>query len=82
MARKLKVLFAGEGIYMFTSIYKGRDSFSIGSYFEHGKYFIKALENNDMEYDYILTNRVVEEFPWTLIDIKTRTALSAMFNGG
>ncbi len=43
MARKLKVFFAGEGIYMLTSIYKGRDSFSMGSYFEHGKYFIKAV---------------------------------------
>jgi uncharacterized membrane protein len=70
MVKKLKVLFAGEGIYILTSIYKGRDSFNMGSYVEHGKFFIKALEDNNMDYDYIPTNRVAEEFPWTLDELK------------
>lgn len=70
MAKKIKVLFAGEAVYMLTTIYKGRDSFEMGSYFEHGKYFIKALEDNDIDYDYIPTNKVSEEFPWTLEELK------------
>ena len=70
MVKKLKVLFAGEGIYILTSIYKGRDSFNMGSYVEHGKFFIKALEDNNIDYDYIPTNKVAEEFPWTLEELK------------
>ena len=70
MAGKIKVLFAGEGIYILTSIYKGRDSFNMGSYLEHGKFFIKALEDNKIDYDYIPTNKVAEEFPWTLEELK------------
>ncbi|MFX1538468.1 MAG: Eco57I restriction-modification methylase domain-containing protein, partial [Promethearchaeota archaeon] len=40
------------------------------SYFEHGGYFIKALEDNNIDYDYIPTQRVAEEFPWTLEELK------------
>jgi uncharacterized membrane protein len=70
MVKKLKVLFAGEGIYILTSIYKGRDSFNMGSYLEHGTFFIKALEDNNIDYDYIPTNKVAEEFTWTLEELK------------
>ena len=65
-----KVLFAGEAIYALQTIYKGRNSFSMGRYFEHGGYFIKALKENDIDFDYCPTNRVAEEFPWTLEDMK------------
>ena len=60
-----KVLFAGEAIYTLQTIYKGRNSFSMGRYFEHGGYFIKALEENGIDLDYCPTNKVAEEFPWT-----------------
>ena len=65
-----KVLFAGEAIYSLQTIYKGRNSFSMGRYFEHGGYFIKALEENGIDFDYCPTNKVAEEFPWTLGDMK------------
>jgi uncharacterized membrane protein len=65
-----KVLFAGEAIYTLQTIYKGRNSFSMGRYFEDGGYFIKALEENGIDLDYCPTNRVAEEFPWTLDEMK------------
>jgi len=70
MAKKIKVLFAGEAIYVLTTIYKGWDSFEMGRYMEHGTYFIKALEENGIDYDYIPTNHVAEEFPWSLEELK------------
>jgi uncharacterized membrane protein len=70
MAKKIRVLFAGEGIYSLTKIYKGWDEFAIGKYFEHGHYFIKALESNGFDYDYIPTTKVAEEFPWTADEMK------------
>jgi uncharacterized membrane protein len=70
MAKKINVLFAGEGIYSLTKIYKGWDEFAIGKYFEHGHYLIKALEDSGFDYDYIPTNRVAEEFPWTADEMK------------
>ncbi|MFB0546229.1 MAG: glutamine amidotransferase [Anaerolineae bacterium] len=70
MSKKIKVLFAGEAIYILQSIFKGRDSFSMGRYFEHGGYFIKALKENDIDFDYCPTNKVAEEFPWTLENMK------------
>jgi uncharacterized membrane protein len=71
MAKSIRVLFAGEAIYQLQTIYKGRNSFSMGRYFEHGGYFIKALEQaGDIEYDYCPTHKVAEEFPWTLEAMK------------
>ena len=70
MAGKIKVLFAGEGIYSLTKIYKGWDEFAIGKYMEHGRYLIKAFEDNGFDYDYIPTQRVTEEFPWTADEMK------------
>ncbi len=75
MAKKIKVLFAGEAIYTLQTIYKGWDSFSMGRYFEHGGYFIKALKDNDIDFDYIPTNRVAEEFPWSLAELKIYDAI-------
>ena len=66
----IKVLFAGEAIYMLTSIFKGFNSFEMGKYFEYGKYFINALVENDIEVNYIPTNKVAEEFPWSLEEMK------------
>lgn len=65
----IKVLFAGEAIYILTTIFKGWDSFSMGKYIEHGGYFINALVNNGIEVQYIPTNKVAEEFPWTIDDL-------------
>ena len=70
MAEKIRVLFAGEAIYMLTTIFKGWDSFQMGKYWEHGKFFIKALEDNGIDYDYIPTNKVAEEFPWSVEELK------------
>ena len=70
MGKKLKVLFAGEAIYMLTSIYKGHNSFEMGRYLEHGTYFIESLKENGIDYDYCPTTRVAEEFPWTLEELK------------
>jgi uncharacterized membrane protein len=66
----IKVLFAGEAIYTLETIYKGRNSFSMGRYFEHGEYFTKALEDDGIDYDYCPTHKVAEEFPWTLEEMK------------
>jgi len=68
--KEIKVLFAGEAIYTLQTIYKGWDSFSMGRYFEHGGAFINALAQNGINYDYIPTNKVAEEFPWTLDELK------------
>ena len=70
-----KILFAGEAIYALTTIYKGWDSFGMGKYWEHGKFFEKALKDNNIEYDYIPTNKVMEEFPWTLEELKQYDAI-------
>ena len=70
MGKKIKVLFAGEAIYMRTTIYKGRNSFDMSNYVEHGTFFIKSLEENGIDYDYCPTNKVAEEFPWTLEELK------------
>jgi len=67
---RIKVLFAGEAGYMLTSIFKGFNSIEIGKYFERGKYFINALVENDIEVNYIPTNKVAEEFPWSLDEMK------------
>lgn len=75
MKENPKILFAGEAIYMLTTIYKGWDSFSMGKYFEHGKYFEKALVENGIDYDYIPTHKVMEEFPWTLDELKKYDAI-------
>jgi uncharacterized membrane protein len=75
MEKGTKVLFAGEAIYTLQTVYKGWDSFSMGRYFEHGGYFIKALKENGIAFDYIPTNRVTEEFPWTLEELKTYDAV-------
>jgi len=76
MSRKLKVLFAGEAIYMLTSIFKGRDTIEIGKYAEHGKFFLGAMKDNGIECDYIPTNKVMEEFPWTLEELKKYDAIA------
>ena len=70
MTKNIKVLFAGEAIYCLETIYKGRNSFSMGKYWEHGGYFIKALEDFDIAYDYLPTQKVAEDFPWTLEEMK------------
>jgi uncharacterized membrane protein len=70
MSSGIRVLFAGEAIYALTTIYKGWDSFNMGRYWEHGGYFIKALEENDIAFDYCPTPKVAEEFPWTLQEMK------------
>ena len=75
MEKRIKVLFAGEAIYTLQTVYKGWDSFSMGRYFEHGGYFIKALKEKGIDFDYIPTNKVAEEFPWTLEELKTYDAL-------
>ena len=75
MAKPIKVLFAGEAIYMLETIYKGRDSFSMGKYFEHGDAFRNALRANGIEHDYIPTNLVAEQFPWTLEELKNYDAV-------
>ena len=75
MGKKVKVLFAGEAIYELTTIYKGWDSFSMGRYYEHGGYFIKALEENGFEYDYCPTHKVAEEFPWSVDELKKYDAI-------
>jgi uncharacterized membrane protein len=72
---KNKVLFAGEAIYMLTTIFKGRNSFDMGRYTEHGKHFTDALEKHGIEYDYCPTNKVAEEFPWTLEEMKAYDAI-------
>jgi uncharacterized membrane protein len=66
----IRVLFAGEAIYALTTIYKGWDSFNMGRYWEHGGYFIKAMEENGIALDYCPTPKVAEEFPWTLEEMK------------
>jgi uncharacterized membrane protein len=63
MSKKLKVLFAGEGIFVNKLIYKGSDNFSIGSYVEHAEHYLNALRDNGIEVDYIPANKVGEEFP-------------------
>ena len=70
MSKKIKVLFAGEAIYMLTTIFKGWDSFEMGKFWEHGGHFINALKENDIDVTYIQTNRVAEEFPWTIEELK------------
>ncbi|MHB8277308.1 MAG: glutamine amidotransferase [Candidatus Humimicrobiaceae bacterium] len=75
MNKKLKVLFAGESIYVQKLIYKGFDNFSIGSYVEHAEHYLNALRNNGIEVDYIPTNKVGEEFPWTLEELKNYDAV-------
>jgi len=70
MSKEINVLFAGEAIYCLETIYKGRNSFSMGKYWEHGGYFIKALEDFNINYDYIPTQKVAEYFPWTLEEMK------------
>ena len=70
MEKKIKILFAGEAIYTLQTIYKGWDSFSMGRYFEHGGAFINALNEHGIDFDYCPTNRVAEEFPWTLEEMK------------
>jgi uncharacterized membrane protein len=69
-ARRMKVLFAGEAIYSLTTIYKGRNSFSMGRYEEHGGRFIEALEKAAIDCDHIPTHRVAEYFPWTIEELK------------
>ena len=69
MNKRIKVLFAGEAIYMLTTIYKGWDSFNMGKYFKHGTYFLNALKKNDIDVDYIPTNKVAEEFPWSIDEL-------------
>jgi uncharacterized membrane protein len=70
MGERIKVLFAGEAIYMLTTVFKGRDSFDMGRYVEHGTHFITALKQNGIDCDYCPTNKVAEEFPWTLEEMK------------
>jgi len=70
MNNKTKVLFAGEQHFLDQTEYKGFDSFNISSYEESGQYFISALENSNVEVDYIPTNKVSEKFPWTIDDLK------------
>jgi uncharacterized membrane protein len=65
MAKKIKVLFAGESMYLFMSIYKGYDFHGLGRYSETGNYFINALTEDGMHVDYIPTDKVQECFPWT-----------------
>ena len=76
MSKKLKVLFAGEAIFVKTSIFKGRDTIDIGKYAEHGEFFLDAMSDNDIECDYIPTNKVMEEFPWTLEELKQYDAIA------
>jgi uncharacterized membrane protein len=75
MAKDIKVLFAGEAIYILQTIYKGRDSFSMGRYTEHATTFRNALKENGIEHDYVPTNKVAEEFPWTLKDLEAYDAV-------
>lgn len=75
MMGSLRVLFAGEAIYSLTTIYKGRNSFSMGKYEEHGGHFIRALEEAEIDYDYLPTHMVGEHFPWTIQEMKTYDAI-------
>ena len=66
----MKVLFAGEGITWSKTIYKGWDQFSMTNYSEEGHYFTESLEEENIDFDYIPTNRVQQEFPWVEEDMK------------
>jgi len=70
MGNDIKVLFAGEAIYSLQTVYKGWDQISLGRYVEHGQYFLSAMKENGISCDYVPTNRVAEEFPWTLEAMK------------
>jgi uncharacterized membrane protein len=61
----MKVLFAGEGIYTCTTIFKGWDQFTLGAYSEEAHYFMESLNEHGIKFDYIPTNRAQKEFPWT-----------------
>jgi len=70
MDKKIRVLFAGESMYLSISVYKGYDHHSLGRYSESGNYFINALKEDNMDVDYIPTDKVPEEFPWTPEELK------------
>jgi len=76
MGKPIKVLFAGEAITKEIIIYKGWDSLHLANFEEHGKFFINALVKNGIEVDYIPTNRITEEFPWNLDEMKKYDVIS------
>ena len=76
MNGKIKVLFAGEAIYISQAIFKGWNDFHLGSYCEHGGYFIRALEKADIDVTYLPTFRVQEEFPWTIEELRKYDAIA------
>ncbi len=71
----MKVLFAGEGIYSCRTIFKGWDQFTLGNYSEEAHYFIDSLKEQGIDFDYIPTNRVQQEFPWTEKEMKKYDAI-------
>jgi uncharacterized membrane protein len=73
--QNIRVLFAGEAIFALEKRIVGRDSFDRGVYWEHGKFFEKALKDNGIEYRYIPTNKVGEEFPWTIEELRQYNAV-------
>jgi uncharacterized membrane protein len=75
LSKKIRVLFAGESLYFLTTIFKGRDNFDMGSDVENGRYLIEAFKANDIDYDYLPTYKVTEEFPWTLDELKQYDAI-------
>ena len=76
MNEEIKVLFAGEAIYISQTIFKGWNDFHLGSYCEHGGYFIRALENAGIDVTYLPTFRVQEEFPWTIEELRKYDAIA------
>ena len=67
----MKVLLAGEGIYSCRTIFKGWDQFTMGTYSEEAHYFMDSLTEHGIDFDYIPTNRVQQEFPWTEKEMHT-----------
>ena len=76
MNKQLKVLFVGEAIYVSQTVLKGWNDFHLGSYVEHGGYFIQALKNAGIDVTYLPTLRVQEEFPWKIEELRKYDALA------
>jgi uncharacterized membrane protein len=70
MAKKIKVLFAGESMYLLMGVFKGYDYHCLGRYSKSGDYFINALTEDGIDVDYIPTEKVPEQFPWTSEQLK------------
>ncbi len=75
MSKKLKVLFAGEEVFFLSTVQKGFRNFNMGSNVENSAYYLESLKRSGIEYDYIPTYKISEEFPWTLEELKRYDAV-------